>query len=243
MGTSFVAHRTWRGAPLGVGPLRPFSTTLPTLDKARRYVHENARARITASLRSRGRLQQLWNASRPRTSDRRRERRAGGRHQLLRHGRHLRRDEVRGLSSAWPSGRARRGRSSRPSSACPSTTPTSARCPNYVRLACEESLRSPQHRPHRPLPTALPRRHRPTRRDARAHLHELVAAGKVREIGCSNLNVPQLREAAEPWPETDQAFVSVQNQYSLLDRDPRTRRRASRVRRTRSRLLTVLPLG
>jgi aryl-alcohol dehydrogenase-like predicted oxidoreductase len=47
----------------------------------------------------------------------------------------------------------------------------------------------------------------------------LVRAGKVREIGCSNFTAAQIREA-------DQAargrarFVSVQNEYSLLHREP-----------------------
>jgi aryl-alcohol dehydrogenase-like predicted oxidoreductase len=50
-------------------------------------------------------------------------------------------------------------------------------------------------------------------------LGELVAAGKVREIGCSNFTPPQLREAASV-AGGGPAFVSVQNQYSLLDRTP-----------------------
>ncbi len=49
-------------------------------------------------------------------------------------------------------------------------------------------------------------------------LQELIEAGKVREIGCSNLTAEQLREAASA---TDGAtFKSLQNQYSLLCRDP-----------------------
>jgi aryl-alcohol dehydrogenase-like predicted oxidoreductase len=50
-------------------------------------------------------------------------------------------------------------------------------------------------------------------------LGELVAAGKVREIGCSNFTPEQLREAKAA-AGTGPAFVSVQNQYSLLDRTP-----------------------
>ncbi len=50
-------------------------------------------------------------------------------------------------------------------------------------------------------------------------LGELVAAGKVREIGCSNFSADQLREAAAVGGPR---FVSVQNQYSLLQRAPET---------------------
>ena len=51
-------------------------------------------------------------------------------------------------------------------------------------------------------------------------LAELVAAGKVREIGSSNFDAAQI-DAAEAlsddraWPR----FVSVQNRFSLLDRE------------------------
>ncbi len=48
-------------------------------------------------------------------------------------------------------------------------------------------------------------------------LNELVQAGKVREIGCSNFSVEQL-SAAEAAGGAH--FVSVQNEYSLLKRDP-----------------------
>ena len=50
-------------------------------------------------------------------------------------------------------------------------------------------------------------------------LHELIDAGKVREIGCSNLSVAQLHEAKAAAGD-QQAFVSVQNQFSLLAREP-----------------------
>ncbi|HEX4011701.1 MAG TPA: aldo/keto reductase [Solirubrobacteraceae bacterium] len=52
-------------------------------------------------------------------------------------------------------------------------------------------------------------------------LHELVAAGKVRAIGASNFDADQLREgdaAAREYGFTP--FTAVQNQYSLLVRDP-----------------------
>ena len=90
---------------------------------------------------------------------------------------------------------------------------------------------APGHRPHRPLPAARPRRHGAHRRHA-GRAAELVAAGKVREIGCSNLTAAQLREARAAAGDGP-AFVSVQNQYSLLAREPETRRRARRLRRAR----------
>lgn len=89
--------------------------------------------------------------------------------------------------------------------------------PAYVRSACEDSLRRLNtdvidlyqlHYPDDTVPIA----------ETLGALGELVAAGKVREIGCSNFNADQLREsrAAGSGP----AFVSVQNQFSLLDRSP-----------------------
>jgi aryl-alcohol dehydrogenase-like predicted oxidoreductase len=53
-----------------------------------------------------------------------------------------------------------------------------------------------------------------------AALDALVQAGKVREIGCSNFSVEQLREAEAAVPPGGARFVSVQNQYSMLHRDP-----------------------
>ena len=50
-------------------------------------------------------------------------------------------------------------------------------------------------------------------------LNELVRAGKVREIGCSNFSVTQLREA-EVAAKKGAHFVSVQNEFSLFHRDP-----------------------
>ncbi len=52
-------------------------------------------------------------------------------------------------------------------------------------------------------------------------LDQLVQAGKVREIGCSNFSVQQLEEADEAARAKRRArFVSVQNEYSLLEREP-----------------------
>ncbi|HEV3188461.1 MAG TPA: aldo/keto reductase [Acidimicrobiales bacterium] len=90
--------------------------------------------------------------------------------------------------------------------------------PDYVRAACEDSLRRlgtdyidlyQLHYPDDTVPIA----------DTLGALRGLVESGKVREIGCSNFNVTQLREAKEAAGDGP-AFVSVQNQYSLLDRSP-----------------------
>ena len=53
-------------------------------------------------------------------------------------------------------------------------------------------------------------------------LVELVAEGKVREIGCSNFTVDMLAEAAAATPDGRPGFVSVQNQYNILTASPRT---------------------
>jgi aryl-alcohol dehydrogenase-like predicted oxidoreductase len=50
-------------------------------------------------------------------------------------------------------------------------------------------------------------------------LGELVAEGKVREIGCSNFDAAMLEEAADAVKDGAPGFVSVQNEYSLLHRD------------------------
>jgi len=52
-------------------------------------------------------------------------------------------------------------------------------------------------------------------------LDELVKAGKVREIGCSNFGSTRLREAARVSEEKSlAAFRTVQNRYSVLHREP-----------------------
>jgi aryl-alcohol dehydrogenase-like predicted oxidoreductase len=89
--------------------------------------------------------------------------------------------------------------------------------PDYVRQACEDSLRRLQtdhidlyqlHRPDPSVPIA----------DTLGALNELVQAGKVREIGCSNFSAAQLDEAEAG--ANGARFVSVQNEYSLLKREP-----------------------
>jgi aryl-alcohol dehydrogenase-like predicted oxidoreductase len=56
--------------------------------------------------------------------------------------------------------------------------------------------------------------------DTLGALNDLVRAGKVREIGCSNFSLDQLRAAESAVQPGAAPFVSVQNEYSLLHRDP-----------------------
>ncbi len=90
--------------------------------------------------------------------------------------------------------------------------------PDYVKRACEDSLRRLQidvidlyqlHTPDASTPIA----------DTLGALNDLVVAGKVREIGCSNFTVAQLRDA-EAAAQGGARFVSVQNHYSLFHDEP-----------------------
>jgi aryl-alcohol dehydrogenase-like predicted oxidoreductase len=90
--------------------------------------------------------------------------------------------------------------------------------PEYVRQACDDSLKRlgidcidllQIHRPDSETPIA----------DTLEALNELVKAGKIREIGCSNFSPEQLSEA-DAAANGGAKFVSVQNQYSLLHREP-----------------------
>jgi aryl-alcohol dehydrogenase-like predicted oxidoreductase len=96
--------------------------------------------------------------------------------------------------------------------------------PAYVHQAVEDSLRRlgtdyidlyQLHTPDASTPIA----------DTLGALNDLVKAGKVREIGCSNFSAAQLREAeaaVSPSSVSKGAarFVSVQNHYSMLHREP-----------------------
>ena len=91
--------------------------------------------------------------------------------------------------------------------------------PAYVLQAVEDSLRRlgtdyidlyQLHQPDASTPIA----------DTLFALDQLVKSGKVREIGCSNFSVAQIREAANAVGDGAARFVSVQNEYSLLHRDP-----------------------
>jgi len=91
--------------------------------------------------------------------------------------------------------------------------------PSYVKSALEDSLRRlgtdyvDLYQLHRPDP-ATPIS------DTLGALAGLVEEGKVREIGCSNFSAAQLREAEEAVKQGAPRFVSVQNEYSLLEREP-----------------------
>ena len=91
--------------------------------------------------------------------------------------------------------------------------------PEYVRQAAEDSLRRLEtdridlyqlHQPDAQVPIA----------ETLGALDGLVRAGKVREIGCSNFSGDQLRAAGAAVREGGARFVSVQNQYSLVVREP-----------------------
>ena len=56
--------------------------------------------------------------------------------------------------------------------------------------------------------------------DTLGALDELRRQGKVREIGCSNFSAAQLREAESAVQRGHARFVSVQNEYSLIHREP-----------------------
>ncbi|HUI77352.1 MAG TPA: aldo/keto reductase [Bryobacteraceae bacterium] len=91
--------------------------------------------------------------------------------------------------------------------------------PAYIKQAVEDSLRRLAtdridlyqiHKPDPETPIA----------DTLGTLNDLVRAGKVREIGCSNFSAAQLQEAAAAVKSGAARFVSVQNEYSILKRDP-----------------------
>ncbi|WP_437319621.1 aldo/keto reductase [Sorangium sp. So ce385] len=91
--------------------------------------------------------------------------------------------------------------------------------PAYIRRAVEDSLRRlgtdwiDLYQLHRPDPeTPI--------EDTLEALDALVRAGKVREIGSSNFSAAQIRGAEEAVRPGGARFVSVQNEYSLLHREP-----------------------
>jgi aryl-alcohol dehydrogenase-like predicted oxidoreductase len=91
--------------------------------------------------------------------------------------------------------------------------------PEYIRRAVEYSLRRlgtdriDLYQIHQPDPDT-PIGH------TLGTLNDLVRAGKVREIGCSNFSAGQLREAENAARTGAARFVSVQNEYNLLHREP-----------------------
>lgn len=92
--------------------------------------------------------------------------------------------------------------------------------PEYVKAAAEDSLRRlgtdyidlyQLHTPDADVPIA----------DTLGAMNDLVQVGKVREIGCSNFSASQIRDAESASKDRGFArFVSVQNEYSLLHREP-----------------------
>jgi aryl-alcohol dehydrogenase-like predicted oxidoreductase len=93
--------------------------------------------------------------------------------------------------------------------------------PEYLRLALDASLKRlrtdyidlyQQHVPDPDVPIG----------ETLGALDALVKSGKVIEIGCSNFSAAQLREArkASDARPGSARFVSVQNEYSLLHREP-----------------------
>lgn len=91
--------------------------------------------------------------------------------------------------------------------------------PEYIRRAVEDSLERlgtdyidlyQLHQPDPDVPIA----------DTLGALDDLVNAGKVKEIGCSNFSAAQLDAAVHAAAPGAARFVSVQNEYSLLHREP-----------------------
>ena len=92
--------------------------------------------------------------------------------------------------------------------------------PAWVAQACEDSLRRLGtdridlywlHAPDPETPIG----------DTLEALDQLVRDGKVRELGCSNFSAAQLDEAAAAAKEHGvRPFATVQNDYSLLQREP-----------------------
>lgn len=91
--------------------------------------------------------------------------------------------------------------------------------PDYIRQAVEDSLRRlgtdvidlyQLHTPDPSVPIT----------DTLGALDELVKAGKVRQIGCSNFTVEMLHEAEAAVKPGAARFVSVQNHYSLFHFKP-----------------------
>ncbi len=90
-----------------------------------------------------------------------------------------------------------------------------------IKRAVEDSLRRlktdyidlyQQHRPDPATPVV----------QTLETLSELVASGKVREVGCSNFTDDMLVEAYAADKDGRARFVTVQNEYSLLHRAPET---------------------
>jgi aryl-alcohol dehydrogenase-like predicted oxidoreductase len=89
----------------------------------------------------------------------------------------------------------------------------------YIRTAVEDSLTRlgtdridlyQLHAPDQKTPIA----------ETVGALGELVTEGKIRQFGCSNFSAAMLVDAAAAVADGQPGFVSVQNQYSILHREP-----------------------
>ncbi|HKR53926.1 MAG TPA: aldo/keto reductase, partial [Chthoniobacterales bacterium] len=78
--------------------------------------------------------------------------------------------------------------------------------------------------------------------DTLSALDELVRAGKVLEIGCSNFSVGQIRKAADA-SQGGAQFASVQNEFSLFHRQPETNGVLAECESRRLAFLPYFPLG
>jgi aryl-alcohol dehydrogenase-like predicted oxidoreductase len=114
--------------------------------------------------------------------------------------------------------------------------------PAYVKQACDASLkrlktdRIDLYQLHTPDPST-------PIGDTLAALGVLVKAGKVREIGCSNFSVDQLREAEAAVKSGAARFVSVQNHYSLFHREPEDNGVLAECSRTGVAFIPYFPLA
>src|ERR687886_41979 len=109
--------------------------------------------------------------------------------------------------------------------------------PRWIERAAENSLRRlgtdhidlyQLHRPDENTPIE----------DTLEALDRLISAGKVRQIGCSNYSEAQIEDALSASHERGLArFVSVQNEYSLLHREPEENGVIEACRRNRLVLL------
>jgi len=89
----------------------------------------------------------------------------------------------------------------------------------YIRTAVEDSLTRlgtdridlyQLHAPDQKTPIA----------ETEGALAELVTEGKIREFGCSNFDAAMLSDARAAVVGSAPGFVSVQNQYNILHREP-----------------------
>jgi aryl-alcohol dehydrogenase-like predicted oxidoreductase len=115
--------------------------------------------------------------------------------------------------------------------------------PRWIEKAVEGSLRRlgtdyidlyQVHMPDETTPTE----------DTLEALDHLISSGKVRQIGCSNYSEAQIEDALSTSRERDLAqFASVQNEYSLLHREPQENGVIEACLRNQLALLPYFPLA